>query len=93
MTMKHKFCSRIGQTDYEEMRRRCSDLPASYGEWLAQQGLGKERSKKTGYIIIDVLISPQEIGNYCKAMRLRPDTLILGQFAVTKHINNSKRMK
>ena len=91
--MTQKVYPRIAKTDYGEMRRQCPDLPFPHEEWLAQQTISKEHYRKMGYKIIDVLVTPQEIANHCKAMRLRPDSVILAQFAVAKHIKNSRQVK
>ncbi len=88
--MIKKILPSISERDYEEMKRACSDMPASYEEWLKEQAMSKQHYRKLGFQILEVLIVPSELKNYCKAMRFSPGLTILSHFAIAKHIQNSR---
>lgn len=88
--MSQKIIPSIAERDYEDIRRICSNMPSSFEEWQNQQGMSKTHYKKLGYKVLEVLIDPQELRNYCKAMRFSPALAILSHFAMARFIQNSR---
>lgn len=88
-----KIIPAIAEKDYEELKRLCLNMPPSYEEWLKQQQMGKGLYKNQGYQVREILIEPQELRNYCKAMRFTPALAVLSHFAMAKNIQNLKRKK
>ena len=88
--MIKKVIPYISERDYEEIKRACANMPSSYEEWLEEQAKSKQHYKKMGFKILEVLIVPSELKNYCKAMRFSPCLTILSHFAMAKHIQNSR---
>ncbi|HEX2751515.1 MAG TPA: hypothetical protein VHP34_00105 [Alphaproteobacteria bacterium] len=95
--MKKKFLPSISPTDYARMVAYCRDLPDSFDAWLQQEAQGKKRYQSLGYQTISVLISAEELKNYCKAMRFAPSASVLSMYATAKYLqaqrtqNNGRR--
>ena len=89
--MKKKFLPSISPTAYAEMRGYCRDLPDTFEAWLQQEAQEKKSYQSLGYQTISVLITPEELRNYCKAMRFSPSFNILSLYTTAKYLQLSKR--
>ncbi len=79
------------------MAAYCRDLPGSFDAWFQQEAQEKKRYQSLGYQTISVLISAEELQNYCTAMRFAPGVSVLSIYATAKYLraqrtqNNGRR--
>jgi hypothetical protein len=71
MSIEH--VAAIAEDDYRAFRILVTtELPQDYCMWLRVRERGKLRADGRGVSLVEIEISPEEFGSYCKSQR-RPD--------------------
>jgi hypothetical protein len=91
--MSIEYVAAIAEDDYRAFRILVTtELPQDYGMWLRVRERGKLRADGRGVSLVQIEVSPEEFGSYCKSQR-RPDFSLaaLDRCAREKAVMQSQR--